>query len=159
MQKDYNNYLNGIGASVNEGEYSGYTVKFDLQFKKGGSVGVSEQSAKNDMVDENSIGNSFSKLDPTLKMFETKEINNGDGTTSTSTVGGVTSGKKDVTLNKNTDTKMNRIHEIFHTLGLKDFPKDKTGIMNYPPEKPNQKDINLIGNGSFLPIVKVKKNE
>ncbi|MFB9057042.1 RHS repeat-associated core domain-containing protein [Mariniflexile ostreae] len=89
MQKDYNKYLNGLGASVNEGEYSGYKINFDLQFKEGGSVGASEQSAQNDMVDGNSIGNSFSKWDTTLKRFETKEIDNGDGTTSTSTVGGV----------------------------------------------------------------------
>lgn len=159
MQKTTNDYLNGLGSSISEGDYSGYTVKFDLQFKEGGSVGSSEESARNDVIDGYSIGNSLSKWDNTLKRFETKETDNGDDTVNTSTIGGVTQGKKDITMNKNEDTKMNRIHEIFHTLGLDDYPKDKAGIMNYPPEKPNQKDINSIGNGSFLPIVKVKENE
>ncbi len=159
MQKDYNEYLNDLNASVSEGEYSGYTVKFDLQFKEGGSVGASEQSAQNDIVDGHSIGNSFSRLDTTLNRFKAKEIDNGDGTITPSIIGGVTSGKKNITMNTKADTKMNRIHEIFHTLGLDDFPKDKAGIMNYPPEKPNQKDINSISNGSFLPIIKEKENE
>jgi len=62
-------------------------------------------------------------------------------------------------MNKNEDTKMNRVLEIYHTLGF-DHPKGtggNNGIMKYPPEKPNQNDANQIGNSTFLP--KVKANE
>lgn len=54
---------------------------------------------------------------------------------------------------------MNRIHEIFHTLGF-DHPKGtggSDGIMKYPPEKPNQSDTNRIGDSTFLPKVKVNE--
>ncbi|WP_407480510.1 hypothetical protein [Elizabethkingia miricola] len=39
-------------------------------------------------------------------------------------------------------------------------PKGKggsSGIMKYPPEKPNQSDANFVGNGSFMPAVEKKK--
>lgn len=37
-------------------------------------------------------------------------------------------------------------HELFHTFGRKDHPKDNNGIMNYPPEYFSQDDINFFGN-------------
>ncbi len=162
MQGDYNKYLNGLGASVSDGEYKGYTVKFDLQFKAGGDPDESEKSAASDKQGDNSIGNSFTSANSTAyPRFATKEIDNWDGTVSTSTVGGVTADHKNVTMNTREDTKMNRIHEIFHTLGF-NHPKGtggSQGIMKYPPEKPTQADINQLGNGAFLPAVIKKKDD
>ncbi len=45
-----------------------------------------------------------------------------------------------------------------HTLGL-DHPKgegNKSGLMAYPPEKFNQKEVNQLANNSFLPVVILK---
>ncbi|WP_442787958.1 DUF6443 domain-containing protein [Flavobacterium suncheonense] len=159
MQKDYNKYLNGLGMNVSEGEYSGYSVKFDLQFKEGGTVEASKESAKNTSEEGYSIGNSISVGNAeSYSKFKSTETENADGTISTSVTGGTTFDKKDILMNSSQDGKMNRIHEIFHTLGLS-HPKNNTennGVMKYPPEKPNQNDINKVGNGSFLPIVNSK---
>lgn len=159
MQADYNKYLNGLGATVSDGDLKGYTVKFDLQFKEGGTVDESETKAKDEMQDGNSIGNSFTRAnDIANPRFKQKEIENDDGTVSTSQVGGVTADNKNITMNTSLDTKMNRIHEIFHTLGLS-HPKGAggaQGIMKYPPDKPSQTDINNISNGAFLPKVIIK---
>ncbi|OXA82894.1 hypothetical protein B0A56_03310 [Flavobacterium columnare NBRC 100251 = ATCC 23463] len=161
MQKDYNKYLNDLGMSVSDGEYKGYSIKYDLQFKEGGTIEASEASASKEMQDGYSIGNSFSRgNENTYSRFKTKETDNGDGTTSTSTVGGVTADNQNILMNTSEDTKMNRIHEIFHTFGF-GHPKGtggNNGIMKYPPEKPNQTDANNIGNGSFLPKVIVKQD-
>lgn len=159
MQTDYNKYLNGMNSTVSDGEYKGYAIKYDLQFKAGGTPDEAEQSAASDKQDGNSIGNSFTSANSTAyPRFASKEITNEDGTVSTSTVGGQTADHKDIMMNTREDTKMNRIHEIFHTLGF-DHPKGtggSQGIMKYPPSKPTQADINQLGNGSFLPVV-VKK--
>ncbi|HVI48697.1 MAG TPA: DUF6443 domain-containing protein [Chitinophaga sp.] len=163
MQKNYNEYLNDLKLSVSEGEYSGYTVKFDLQFKSGGTVEASKKSAESDKIDGNSIGNSFAKGSAdTYSGFKTKEVEKGDETYTT-TVGGITIGNNEILMNKSQDGKMNRIHEIFHTFGF-NHPKGaggNNGIMKYPPEKPNQGDVNQLGNGSFLPkkVLKTKKEE
>lgn len=55
-------------------------------------------------------------------------------------------------LTLSTDTKMNRIHEIFHTLGLNHVvdPTTLKGIMKYPPQKPNQQDVNSIIYNPFM---------
>jgi RHS repeat-associated protein len=160
MQGNYNKYLNEAGLSVSDGEYKGYSIKFDLQFKEGGTIESSKESAKNTSENGFSVGNSLSVgNENTYSRFKTKEITNSDGTVSTSTVGGITLDHKEILMNKNEDTKMNRVHEIFHTLGF-DHPKGtggNNGIMRYPPEKPNQNDANQIGNSTFLP--KVKANE
>lgn len=53
------------------------------------------------------------------------------------------------------DKKINRIHEIFHTLGLS-HPKGNSvsdGIMNYPPKQPSGNDALIISNSSFLPSI------
>ena len=46
-----------------------------------------------------------------------------------------------------TDTKFNRLHEIFHTFGFEDYKKELArkgnGIMKYPPEKPIQQMLIL----------------
>ncbi|WP_123912808.1 hypothetical protein [Chryseobacterium pennipullorum] len=64
-------------------------------------------------------------------------------------------------MNDDHDTQINKVHEIFHTLGMS-HPKTKggnNGIMKYPPEKPNQKDANTVGNGAFLSAIEKKKDE
>ncbi|ANQ50579.2 hypothetical protein MY04_3214 [Flammeovirga sp. MY04] len=156
MQKGTNKYLNNLSMSVSDGEYKGYSINFALEFRDGGTVEQSENSAQNEMQDGYSIGNSFTKGNSNVYSgFASKEIDNGDGTVSTTTVGGITIGNKDVMMNSSKDTKMNRIHEIFHTLGFS-HPKGaggSGGIMKYPPEKPNQNDANQLGNDSFLPAV------
>ena len=63
---------------------------------------------------------------------------------------------KNVYMNIDYDNKMNRIHEIFHTLGFS-HPKGKggkQGIMHYPPQRPNNKDANEISQSKFLPFIK-----
>jgi hypothetical protein len=125
-----------------EGEYKGYSINFDLDFRDGGTVEQNEQSAQNEIQDGNSIGNSLTKGNSNVySKFDSKEIDNGDGKVSTSTVGGVTVGNQDIMMNSSQDTKMNRVHEIFHTLGFS-HPKGKGGsggIMKYPPEKTKSK--------------------
>ncbi len=162
MQKDYNAYLNNLKLSVSNGDYSGYAVKFDLQFKAGGTVEESREKAQSDKSGEASIGNSIERGNSaSYNGFVSKEIDNGDGTVSTSTVGGVTAGNKTILMNSSQDTKMNRIHEIFHTLGFT-HPKGTggaSGIMKYPPEKPNQQDANELANSSFLPKVEVNADQ
>lgn len=79
---------------------------------------------------------------------------NEDGTTST--VGGVTDKNKYILMNEPEDSKMNRIHEIFHTFGFS-HPKGsggKQGIMKYPPSKPSKKDALELSTIEFLPTIK-----
>lgn len=162
MQTGYNKYLNDLGMSVSEGDYNGYTVKFDLQFKDGGSATDSRDKADSETKDGLSIGNSLIKQNSTQNpRFATTEKEADDGTVTTRTVGGTTESNKYVTMNNKEDGKMNRIHEIFHTLGLS-HPRGTggaAGIMQYPPAKPNQNDINAVANGAFLPVVKVEEKK
>ena len=147
-------YLNGLNLKVSEGKYAGYSIKFDLEFRRGGTIEESEQKAQKEKIGGYSVGNRFSKGNSNIySQFATKEIDNGDGTTTTSTVGGVTVGNNDIMMNTTQDTKMNRVHEIFHTFGFT-HPKGiggKEGIMQYPPQKPNQNDADQLINNDFLP--------
>lgn len=59
-------------------------------------------------------------------------------------------------MNSPYDNKMNRIHEIFHTFGLKDGAIK--GIMSYPPKTPNNNDAKMIMDANFLPVKPLKKN-
>ncbi len=73
------------------------------------------------------------------------------------TKGGFVQLDKYITMNSKPiyGTFMNLLHEIFHTLGL-NHPKGQgadSGIMAYPPQNPNQKDINILCNGKFLPLI------
>jgi hypothetical protein len=54
--------------------------------------------------------------------------------------------------------ELDMMHEIFHTLGFDDFKlSDKGhGIMNYPPQKPDQKDVNNLVNNDFLPKIVIQ---
>lgn len=155
MNKKINKYLNKLDLNVSEGKYEGFTIKFDLKFKKGGSQGVAIDKAKSEKDGEFSIGNSLSKANSIIyPPFEKIEIDNSDDTTTTTTVGGITVNNKFITMNSLENTIINIIHEIFHTFGF-EHPKGKgseNGIMRYPPERPNQNDANTLGNGDFLPI-------
>lgn len=112
-------YLNGLNLKVSEGKYAGYSIKFDLEFRRGGTIEESEQKAQKEKIGGYSVGNRFSKGNSNIySQFATKEIDNGDGTTTTSTVGGVTVGNNDIMMNTTQDTKMNRVHEIFHTFWI-----------------------------------------
>ncbi len=152
MNKNHNKYLNSLNQKVSEGEYKGYSVRYDLEFKEGGTVAQTEEKAKVEMLNGHSIGNSLTRGNSrSYARFATR--NNSDGTTST--LGGVTVGKKGIMMNSSQDNNMNRIHEIFHTFGFT-HPRGEggtSGIMKYPPEKPNQADANQFGKGAFLPII------
>ena len=39
-------YLNGLNLKVSEGKYAGYSIKFDLEFRRGGTIEESEQKAQ-----------------------------------------------------------------------------------------------------------------
>jgi RHS repeat-associated protein len=159
MQEKYNKYLNKLNLTVSEGEYQGYSIKFNLTFEAGGTPDESEQRAKTDMQDGHPVGNAFTVAnDVAYARFKTNEHENADGTISTSTVGGVTGDHKNIMMNVSQDTKMNRIHEIFHTFGF-DHPAGiggAQGIMKYPPDKPSQADANHLANGNFLPAVNAR---
>ena len=154
MNEKINGKLNGYNLTVSEGDYSGYSVLFDLSFKDGGNQQETMNLASNEYYEGNHIGNTFARWDDTLRRFRT--IENPDGTTST--VGGVTEAKTNIVMNNTLDNMMNRIHEIFHTLGFDDFKlSDKGhGIMNYPPQKPDQKDVNNLVNNDFLPKIVIQ---
>lgn len=156
----YNDYLNGLNLTVPSGDYEGYIINFDLSFIDAGSTEI--LSADNDFDEEgNHIGNSISKGNSQMYRsanFEMKILDDG----STSVVAGVTSENKNIVMNVGyygNDTKMNRIHEIFHTFG-QSHPKGSStsdGIMNYPPKTPSKNDALFIANTSFLPQITKKK--
>lgn len=156
MNSTINGSLNGKGYTVSEGEYAGYTVKFDLAFKDGGSIEKAKESKAGEKVDGISIGNTLTAADgDRVGYFKPKE--NEDAGTSTQ-VGGVTIGHTEIVMNDKTDTKRNRVHEIFHTLFF-DQDGAKKGIGSYDRvQMPNQADINTLVNNSLLPAV-IKKDE
>lgn len=59
-----------------------------------------------------------------------------------------------IIMNSPYDNKMNRIHEISHTFGLKDGAIK--GIMNYPPKTPDNNDAKKIMDAKFLPVKPLK---
>jgi RHS repeat-associated protein len=149
--KTLNNKLKS--NTVTQGEFKGYTVKFDLEFRAGGTPNETTHKAANEKYNGTNIGNSIvrrSKAD--LKYFKDRSIVNPGGTTSD--IGGVTgSNKRGIVMNTKKDTFKNRLHEIFHTLGFT-HPSNiggKQGIMKYPPKNPSQTDINQLANDNFLP--------
>ena len=153
----YNEYLNNLKLIVPAGEYEGYSIMFDLSFFDAGDALEASIEASEDMYEGISIGNIMQlgneKTHKNLN-FQTKY--NDDG--STSTVGGTTVKKKTIVMNKPEDTKMNRIHEIFHTLGFThpEGSGGKQGIMKYPPNKPSKLDALELSTILFLPTIKKK---
>ncbi len=157
MQKGINETLNDKNYAVSEGDYAGFSVKFDLQFKEGGNPSaVSPSTLPKDEIEGVPVSNSFKQGNDTrIKLFKEKE--NPDGTTST--VGGVTENHKRITMNTPKDTKRNKIHEIFHTLFF-DNDDAKKGIGSYSRnDMPNQADINTLINNGQLKKVEKKEDE
>jgi RHS repeat-associated protein len=157
MQKNINGYLNKDSKknTVSEGEYKGYKVVYDLQFKEGGTVEQARELASKDKINGDSVGNSIERSSGSVTpYFATKEGKpDADGNVPTSTVGGVTEDNKNITMNNSQDNLMNRVHEIFHTFGFS-HPKGTggtQGIMNYPPKDVSEKDVNELANSNFLP--------
>lgn len=147
----YNNELNNKGYAISDGDYSGYKVQFDLTFVDGKDLSPEITIAEYEGFDiSNTIepGNEY-----THKNVGFKETINSDG--STCVVGGVTDNNKKIVMNVGTDytdTEMNRGHELFHTLGAQ-HPKGSgasSGIMAYPPQQPNQSDINNLMKNNVL---------
>ena len=156
IMNGYNDYLNKLNLEVPSGEYEGYTISFDLKFIEVGNFADANVKVTEDKYCNYSIGNTIQVLDKkTYQVPIFNEVINSDNTTST--VGGVTDKiKQHIVMNKPFDSKMNRLHEIFHTLGFT-HPKGggKQGIMKYPPEKPTKKDALEISNSKFLPAIKL----
>ena len=153
MQNDVNEYLNNLGLKVTTGDYANFNVNFDLSFFEFDQSKANEPQS-NSTYNGNDIGNTFMKWDETYKNFYSQELPSGEN----ATVGGITSNNTDIIMNIAHDTFMNRLHEIFHTLGLS-HPKKKgakKGIMAYPPNAPTTDDINDLINSNFLPIIIVK---
>ena len=127
-------------------------------FFDGGNIGEASAMAAGDNYNGYPIGNTVQLADE--NMYSHLKFNiqyNSDG--STKRRGGVTQDFKSIVMNRPLDTKMNRLHEIFHTLGFT-HPEGggKQGIMKYPPKKPTKKDALEISNSKFLPsIIKSKK--
>lgn len=158
-KNEYDDYLNGLNLTISSGEYKDYKLQFELTFY---DADIFEISKANDALYEGfPIGNSISKGNSQINKnvgFEREE--NQDG--STSVVGGFTQDHKWIVMNVGyygLDTKMNRIHELFHTFGLSEPEESKAykGIMSYPPRKPNNEDASNIANSSFLPVINKKK--
>ncbi|MDY4952189.1 MAG: RHS repeat-associated core domain-containing protein [Prevotella sp.] len=153
----YNKYLNNLHLVVQTGEYEGYSILFDLKFEDAGSVLNATILANEDTYQGHSIGNTIQLgNEKTHGHLNFKTIYNDDGTTST--VGGLTDRNKAIIMNKSMDSKMNRIHEIFHTLGFS-HPKGTggtQGVMEYPPRKPSENDAFELSTNQFLPTIKKK---
>ena len=122
LNSSINSTLNTNNYSVTEGEYKGYSVRFDLQFKEGGNQIETYFKLGSDNIDGNPISNTFEKGN-SEQYPRFKEKDNGDGTVSI--VGGFTSNQNQIIMNSSTDTKRNRIHEIFHTLFFNHDKADK----------------------------------
>jgi len=156
MRTSINETLNNKGYSVSEGDYSGYSVQFDLTFTAGGNT-IDLRNRPKDTFEDVPISNSLNRgSDAIYPRF--KEKDNGDGTTSA--VGGSTVSHNQVIMNTAKDSKRNRIHEIFHTLFF-DHDGAEKGIGSYKTnDLPNQSDINtLINNNALQKVEKPKEDE
>jgi RHS repeat-associated protein len=153
MQKSINNSLNDLGLSVSEGDYTGYNVHFDLQFKEGGQQFELSSQAEKETFEGVPIGNTFQKgTDKTHPhLFTEKEE---DGVIKVT--GGVTQDNKTIMMNEKYDNKRNQIHEVFHTLFF-DNDNAENGIGSYSKKDlPNQNDINMLINNEELPKIEIK---
>ena len=153
--RGYNDYLNNLKLKVPSGEYEGYSITFDLSFINVESVLEATLMSSEAMYDNHPIGNIIQLgSEKTHKHLNFQTKYNEDG--STSTVGGVTAENKAIVMNITKDSKMNRIHEIFHTFGFQ-HPKGlggSQGIMKYPPSEPTKADALELSTTKFLPSIK-----
>jgi len=155
MQNNMNSTLNGLGHTVSEGQYKGYKVQFDLQFKEGGQPYELNNKASKETFKGVSIGNTFQGGDdksyPNLFTGSEPDM---DGTITNR--GGVTQDHKNIVMNREGETERNQIHEVFHTLFF-DNDDAKKGIGSYNrSDLPNQDDINTLINNDALPKVEVE---
>ena len=150
LNNQINGYLNNLNLKVEDGVYCNYSIKFELSFISGGNQIDVANKASEDFYEGVHIGNTFSKWDTTYKLFIPSSENGVDNV-----VGGVTNHKNEIIMNYLYDGKMNRVHEVFHTLGFDDFSHGEKnhGIMSYPPRKPDQSDVNRLVYGGFLPML------
>ena len=152
MQSNINGYLNGLGLTVKEGDYSGYKIMFDLSFKDGGDQISASQKAESENYEGYDIGNTIFRLNSEMhNLF--KPMGNDD---LKKVRGAVTQGKKDIAMNMEFDNTMNRVHEIFHTFGFSDDESGngtQHGIMHYPPLDPDDDDISILMNIPYLPTI------
>ena len=145
----YSEWLNDLGLKVEGGEYEGFAIVFDLKFegfetKDGQNSAFWSDDEKGNTMYCSREG-STPVLDPKNKGLESNE-----------SIGGVTVEKKEIVMNIKYDTKMNRLHEVFHTLGLQ-HPEHSgtTGVMAYPPVIPNKENVQeLISNNILKSIIK-----
>lgn len=150
MEESINDFLNKLNSKVAEGEYKGYTIKYNLQFKLSGTNTDAKNDAAKEFLQGVNIGNIMSKgnefLEPRFAIKEKESPDKPDYLQTVNT-GGITYGKNQIVMNPGDDSRLNRIHEIFHTLSLKD---GGNGIMGYPPSKPNNSDISNLINSLIL---------
>ena len=150
MNKDINQYLNKTGYNISSGEYKGYSVSFNLDFKESPTLVDARVSVLNDEIG-NSIEKGTVKTDQNIG-FELRVDEEGIVKVS----GGKTQEKSVIIMNSEVqdNTFMNLLHEIFHTLGL-NHPKGQgadSGIMAYPPKKPTEEDILRLLENDFLKL-------
>ena len=150
MNKDINQYLNKTGYNISSGEYKGYSVSFNLDFKESPTLVDARVSVLNDEIG-NSIEKGTVKTDQNIG-FELRVDEEGNVKVS----GGKTQEKSAIIMNSEVqdNTFMNFLHEIFHTLGL-NHPKGQgadSGIMAYPPKKPGEEDILRLLENDFLKL-------
>ncbi len=152
MQSSINGYLNGLGLTVKEGDYSGYKIMFDLSFKDGGDQISASQKADSENYEGYDIGNTIFRLNSEMhNLF--KPMGNGD---LKKVRGAVTQGNKDIAMNMEFDNTQNRVHEIFHTFGFSDDESGngaQHGIMHYPPLDPDEDDVSTLMNIPYLPTI------
>ena len=147
----YSDLLNDLNLSIDNGEYSGYSLRFNLKFVNGGESYEAEESVQKEMYDNILIGNTLEvRSSKTFKGFR-EEIKNGIHMVA----GGVTEYKSKIVMNKPYDSTLNRLHEIFHTFGFNDIEPNgaNQGIMHYPPKTPTNKDAEILMNLNYLPII------
>jgi RHS repeat-associated protein len=148
MSNEINTTLNEQDYTVQQGAYSGYSVQFDLEFKNGGNGAQAYAKANREEYAGFPVGNTFAKGDKTSHPTLFPERQNTNGTTSWR--GGVTGDHKYIMMNQKSDTKKNRIHEIFHTLFF-DNDQATRGVGKYPPSLPNENDIDMLIQNPVLP--------
>jgi len=153
MKARTNKWLNNQKLSVSEGEYKGYSVKFELDFKEGGNSLETTIKANNEQFEGYDIGNSIERGSSKSDPIHFESSINEDGVPIQK--GGFVQNKKKILMNTAHDRRIIQIHEIGHTLGLEDNIKTgaKSGLMEYPPGKISQQEANQLGNSDFLPAV------